>query len=150
MANLIGSFYSDMTKKTVKPELFDTTAKHIASTLAASKVNPRNNRVIKNGVSSTQLRRLFDEIKSYERILKSEGSQSWDKYYPYVLMIKSKTAYSVERSIRKNKWDKEYYKALQNFINDGIDLIKDETDYHVFVALFEAVYGFYYENAPKD
>ena len=64
-------------------------------------------------------------------------------------MIKSKVHYTVARS-KKNgkKEDSIYYDNLRGFISEGIDLIKSPKDYQVFVALFESVYGFYYENRP--
>jgi len=151
MERLIGSFYSDVEKKKVRADLFDDTAKLIAGTLSESIADPTGERrPQKAGVSSTQLRRLFDEVKSFERTLKTDNTQSWEKEYPYILMIKSKVAYTVARAVKKSDRCEKYYHALQNFVNEGIGQIKEERDYHIFVTLFEAVYGFYYENAPKD
>ena len=63
-------------------------------------------------------------------------------------MLKSKIAYDVARVKANN--DKPYYKNLSDFISSCIDKVKTKEDYHVFVSLFEAVYGFYYELAPKN
>lgn len=133
------SFYTE--NKTVEPDLFDKTAESIASGF----VLPDN----KGGVSKTQLRRLYDEVKRFEQIL--DGTpEAWNKQYPYIRMIKSKVSYNVARSIEKNKREEKVYKKLSEFITKGIDLVKTEEDYHVFVSLFEAVYGFYYEKNPKS
>jgi CRISPR/Cas system CSM-associated protein Csm2 small subunit len=64
-------------------------------------------------------------------------------------MIKSKLNYAVARVIKTNRSEEGVYKNLADFITRGIDLVKEPKDYHVFVALFEAVYGFYYAKNPK-
>ena len=69
---------------------------------------------------------------------------------PYIKMIKSKVAYSVARAAKQKSEEKGVYKNLEAFISSGIDLIKTQEDYHIFVNLFEAAYGFYYELAPSN
>ena len=133
----IDRFYDD--KGDVKKDLFDKTALEVAKSLGSKEV--------RLGVSSTQLRRFFDEVKRYDRLL-SMQNQSWEKQKPYIRMLKSKIAYSVAR-VKKGS-DKPYYKNLSEFVNSCIDCVEEKDDYHVFTSLFEAVYGFYYEIAPKD
>ena len=58
-------------------------------------------------------------------------------------MIKSKVAYAIARNGEK----KGVWKNFEYFISSCIDKIETEKDYHVFLSLFEAVYGFYYELA---
>ena len=146
----IGSFYVQGTKN-VRPELFDTIAKEIAKSFADVQTftkgdgKPGENR---KGVTSTQIRRIFDEVKRYERIIKDDSSESWNQNYPYIRMINSKVRYAVARAIKKDKNNSTYYEKLSEFISEGISLVKDVKDFHVFVALFESVYGFYYENRP--
>jgi CRISPR-associated protein Csm2 len=142
----ITGFYKDdqKTPKTVAPDLFDKTAEAVAASFTG-----KDNRGNTYGVSKTQLRRLFDEVKRFEQNL--DGTpENWEKHYPYIRMIKSKVSYNVARAIEKNKGEKDVYERLSKFITEGINLVKDENDYHVFVALFEAVYGFYYEKNPKN
>ena len=140
----ITSFY-ESDGKTVKKDLFDTIAKEIAKTFIAT--DEKGNNI---AVTSTQLRRIFDEVKRFEQLLMVSDDQ-WVKQLPYIKMIKSKVAYSVARAIKKsNGKDKNVYKNLESFISSGINLIQEKEDYHVFVNLFEAVYGFYYEMAPKN
>lgn len=146
MAEKINSFYIPGTKN-VRPELFNEFAEKIAKSFALISPNPKNLR--RDGVTSTQVRRLFDEIKRYERIIKDDDQKSWNEQYPYIKMMKSKVHYTVARAKKRaNSITQKCYDNLSDFISEGIDLIKDANDYHVFVSLFEAVYGFYYENRP--
>lgn len=130
--------------KTVLPELFDDTAAKVASSFVGKNKDGRE-----IGVTSTQLRRIFDETKRFEQILSSSPEQ-WDAQYPYIRMIKSKVAYQVARAAKDKSEEAGIYKNLEKFINSCIDLIKTREDYSIFVALFEATYGFYYEKAPKS
>jgi len=123
----IGSFYKD---GKVDPDLFDGKAKLIAKSL--------------DGVTGTQLRRLFDEVKRYDMILGNSDDQ-WVKQEPYIRMLNSKTSYTIARQQNTDAC----YKNLKKFINEGITLVHNKDEYHIFVSLFEAVYGFYYEIAPN-
>lgn len=139
------SFYSNEKEKIVKADLFDTTAEKIANGF----VN-KNKYGDLYGVSGTQMRRLYDEVKRFDQNL--DGTrETWDKNYPYIRMIKSKVSYNVARAIEKNRYESDVYNNLSKFILEGLDpnQVKDEDDYHVFTALFEAVYGFYYEKNPE-
>lgn len=141
----IKTFYKDGTK-TPLPELFDSVAEKVSKTF----IGKDGDKTL--GVSSTQIRRIFDEVKRYEQIL-SQPDAKWEEQLPYIKMIKSKVAYTVARKAKKDgKPTKEFplYSNLEKFLTSSINLIKDEKDYHVFVALFEAVYGFYSVIAPKD
>ena len=88
-------------------------------------------------------------MKRFEQILLTSNDQ-WEKQYPYIRMIKSKVAYTVARASKQKTEEKGVYKNLEVFISSCINLIKKQEDYHVFVNLFEAAYGFYYELAPKN
>lgn len=139
----ITAFYNS-DGKTVQKDLFDAVALKVAQSFKGK------NRMGKDiGVTSTQLRRIFDEVKRFEQILALQENQ-WEKQLPYIKMIKSKVAYSVARAAKQKSEEKGVYKNLEAFISSGIDLIKTQEDYHIFVNLFEAAYGFYYELAPKN
>jgi len=139
----IKSFYKAGTDIPLE-DLFDEQAQKIAESFVG-----KNKKGFEIGVSSTQLRRIFDEVKRYERVLLGTESK-WEEQIPYVKMIKSKVAYTVARASKTKPEEKGVYKNLEAFISSGINLIKTEKDYHTFVSLFEAVYGFYYEKAPKS
>lgn len=140
----IASFYKS-DGKTVQEDLFDSIALNVAESFKGK--NKSGSKDI--GVTSTQLRRIFDEVKRFEQILSLQENQ-WEKQLPYIKMIKSKVAYSVARAAKQKSEEKRVYKNLEAFISSGIDLIKTQEDYHIFVNLFEAAYGFYYELAPKN
>lgn len=139
-------------KKVIDPDLFDKTAESIAASFYGKKKD-RNGKEIIEGISITQLRRLFDEVKRFQKILETangaEEAACWNAQLPYIKMIKSKVRYTVARMKDKKTLD-AYYVNLSNFISQAIDLIKDKEDYVVFSSLFEAVVGFYYEHAPDN
>lgn len=139
----IESFYKE-DGKTLQEDLFDTTARNVAKSLVGKNLQGRD-----IGVTSTQLRRIFDEVKRFEKTLQFSDS-NWQSQFPYIKMIKSKVAYSVARAAKQKSEEKGVYKNLETFISSGIDLIKSQKDYEAFVNLFEAAYGFYYELAPKN
>lgn len=148
----IKSFYVSGTND-VRPELFNNYAESVAKTFASTKEFSRKDGsmgVNRRGVTSTQLRRLFDEVKRYTRIIKENDEESWKEQYPYIKMIKAKTHYTIARSKKDDKNNSEYYDNVLAFISEGIDLIHTYQDYSVFVALFESVYGYYYENRPDN
>ena len=118
----------------IAEKLFDDTAERIAKTFIG-----KNSSGKKDYVSSSQLRKFFDEIKSFEKYFVSTGESKWEEKKPYIKMIKSKVAYAVARKGVKEG----VYKNLEKFIIDGINQIKEEKDYFTFLSLFEAVYGFY-------
>lgn len=135
----ISSFYNS-DGKTLIPDLFDKKAQEVAESLLG-----KNKRGFTIGISSSQLRKIFDEVKRFEQILLA-NSELWEEQLPYIKMVKSKVAYSVARA-SKEKEKAGIYRNLEIFISSAIDLIKTEQDYHVFVSLFEAAYGFYYGKA---
>lgn len=142
------SFYKTTEgKKVIDPDLFDKTAKSYALSFSSKQEDK-----ITGEVSITQLRRLFDEVKRFQQILETatEGEEEavWEKQLPYIKMIRSKVHYTIARM--KSQKMNRYYDNLAQFISGGIDLIKTREDYFVFSSLFEAVYGFYYEYAPKE
>ena len=140
-AVVIKTFYNSGTE-TVQKDLFDGTAKKVAESF----VGKSKGKDI--GISSTQLRRIYDEVKRFEQVLAVSGSK-WEEQLPYIRMVKSKVAYTVARAAKQKQDEKGVYKNLETFISSCINLIQKEKDYHVFMLLFEAVYGFYYEMAPK-
>ncbi len=147
---MIGDFYISTKegKQVIREDLFDKKALEIANKLYTT--STYNNRQHSSGVGGTQLRRIFDEVKRFEYLLQLNENE-WQNQLPYIKMIKSKIRYTVARAIRneRNRDVIDCYEALALFISEGIDSIKEQRDYEVFLALFEAVYGFYYEHAPN-
>ena len=126
--------------------MFDKTAVSVAESFIGI---DRNGSKIK--ITTSQLRRIFDEVKRIERILTVSPDQ-WEAQYPYIKMIKYKVAYQVARtSDEKGKFaEAKLYINLEKFICSCIDLVDNREKYSVFVALFESVYGFYYEMITRN
>ena len=75
----ITSFYK-ADGKTVQEDLFDSVALNVAKSFKGK------NKIGKDiGVTSTQLRRIFDEVKRFEQILSLQENQ-WEKQLPYIKM----------------------------------------------------------------
>ncbi|MFO7734700.1 MAG: type III-A CRISPR-associated protein Csm2 [bacterium] len=134
-------FYDEKGK--VHPDLYDQKAQEVAQKLIEGKFNKKYNKTNYHGVSRSQLRKLFDEVKSIEKKL---NNNSWEDVLPLVKMIKSKAAYNTSRMIKNEKANKKYYEFLNEFVKNGIDQVYEYRDYKTFCMFFEAVYGFYYEN----
>lgn len=132
----IDSFYDE--QNNVQETLFDSKAKEIANSFIG-----KNESGKLYGITSSQIRKIFDEVKRFEKYLMSNNASEWAKQKPYIKMIKSKVAYAIARNGEK----KGVWKNFEYFISSCIDKIETEKDYHVFLSLFEAVYGFYYELA---
>lgn len=125
-------FYDE--KGYIQEKLFDETANNIAKTFIGRDSNGKPDHV-----SSTQLRKFFDELKSFEKYFVSIEESKWEEKKPYIKMMKSKIAYAIARKGAT----KGVYKNLEKFIIDGINQVNKEKDYFTFLSLFEAVCGFY-------
>ena len=140
---MIESFYIEGTED-VRPELFAEKAEKIAADFIGTNEEGQYGKV-----TQTQIRRLYDEVKRFEQIL--DGSQEkWNDNYPKIKKIPSLASYNITRAKQAQQYENiKVYDNLYEFIREGIGLIYNEKDYHVFKALFEAVYGFYYVKNPK-
>lgn len=115
-------------RRVVDADLFDKQAKAIATTFS--------------GISSTRMRRFFDSVKVISR--KPDFESRFDEAsLPEIRLLKSKCAYMVGRADGK---EREKLKNLKEFISNGVDQVKCAKDYQVFVSVFEAVYGFFYDS----
>ena len=61
------------------------------------------------------------------------------------MLLKSKISYMIGRT--NNRKEKNALNNLKAFFDIGLKQVHDAAAYHVFVTLFEAVYGFFYEEA---
>jgi len=127
----------------VNKDLYDSIAFQIANYFIVK--DRRGNNV---GVSNSQIRKIFNEVK---RIKRSVNEDNFEDKLPLIMMIKSKTAYNVARAKRNTKrWEeskRQCYDKLYDFVKICLkkDKIQKLDDYNLFCNLFEAVYGFYYE-----
>ena len=128
-------FYMDEEKKILNSQLLEESAEKVASGFIEGN----------NQVSSSQLRKFYNEIKGLE---KKNEITDWEIIFPLVKMVKSKVAYAT--APKKIKWnDKNVYSNFKNFINEGLNSIQDEKDFLAFCKYFEAVVGYYYGKGGK-
>lgn len=115
--------------KTVDRNLYDKTAQDIAKSLS--------------GISKTRLRRFFDEVKKLSN--NPCLDTNFEKEEASIMLLKSKISYMIGRT--NNRKEKNALNNLKAFFDIGLKQVHDAAAYHVFVTLFEAVYGFFYEEA---
>ncbi len=125
----IFKLYSDEKNRIIDKELFAGTAEKIAESLS--------------GITSTRLRRFFDEVKSISR--RPDFKTDFDKELAYIMLLKSKISYMIGRARQEGKREQAGLQNLKSFFMIGLEQVKDAESYLVFVTLFEAVYGFFYE-----
>lgn len=126
------TFYKDKTKRTLKPDLFSTTAEELAKSLsrAGDRVNKR-----------TQIRKFYDEVLRLNSITKT-SSQDWDNILPYVNMLIAKATYAQGRNLVTEDFVK--------FIRNSIEQLQLPEDMEVFASFFEAFMGFYKKYRPSN
>jgi len=125
-------------KGAIKPQLLDEEAEKIAGSLVEESSGQRRGAPKQCGVSSSQLRRVYGEVKGLERQMDASG---WERVSPMVKMLRARMAYTVGRSQRD---DRNCYVKLQRFIDDSVESIGSEQEFRAFCKQFEAVVGFYY------
>ncbi len=91
------------------------------------------------GVSSTQLRKFFNEVKALQSRIEAEGFEANDAL---VGMLKPKAAYALKRAEKKKKGG---YENLCNMIEQCVELCRSKDDFNDFALFFEAVMGFFKE-----
>ncbi|GAB4172050.1 MAG: hypothetical protein Kow00108_06600 [Calditrichia bacterium] len=139
------NFYDQNGK--VRAELLDKEAEELAKKLV-KKVQAGNRKKLV-GVSKHQFRRIFDEFKRLDKVLKEKNN--WDEVLPLIKLIRSKVAYSVARLKPTNtryedsRTESECYEFYQKFLFQLINNINTEEDFRTALLVLEAVYGFYYQ-----
>lgn len=126
--------YADKSNGIVGKDLYDTTAKAIAESLL--------------GITQTRLRRFFDAVKSISR---HPGFRTdFAKEEASIALLKSKIAYMIGRARNdRDEKERESLNNLKKFFEIGLQQVDSADSYLVFVTLFEAVYGFFYEKSPR-
>jgi len=116
---------------TVNPELLKTYAEKYGKLLG--------------GMSSTQLRKFYDEVVLLEKRIIID-KQDFKIIYPSILMLHSKLAYAAGKE--KNKGKKESLKGFMEFMKILVDKVdsspeKGKQDFRALKLFFEAVVGYY-------
>lgn len=91
----------------------------------------------KNGVTATQLRNFFNEVKALQSRIEAGGFAANEAL---IGLLKSKAAYAYARAEKKRKTGFEYLKSM---IEQCSDLSKSEEAFNDFALFFEAVMGFF-------
>ena len=123
MKCLLSGYFSDSERQNLREDLVATEAEKLAKILAA----------LEPELTITQLRKFFNEVRSIEERMKEDNFQK-----AFILMLKSKVAYSVAKKSSKVP------KQFKDFIDACVDKINDEKDFFGFVKFFESVVGFFY------
>ncbi len=136
-------FFKDAEKNVLNETLFDRKAEEVAKTFFRFDSGRRPKMV-----SSSQLRKFYNEVKALEKKL---DHQPFQNIFPLIKMIKSKVAYATAPSKISNRDEQPLYKKFKEFIIEGIDSIPEdgEKEFKAFCKYFEAVVGFYYGNGGK-
>ncbi|MBW2031182.1 MAG: type III-A CRISPR-associated protein Csm2 [Deltaproteobacteria bacterium] len=128
----------------VRPELFSSVAQQIGEDLVkktSKKLKGRGD--VK--ISTTQIRRFFDDVKAIQRYLNQfhdqERENAFRRKLPEIMMMKAKVTYARGRDAVTDEF--------KNFIEKNIALIKSLKDFEVFCKFFEAVYGYFYYYSPE-
>lgn len=131
-------FYEDPEKSVIKKELLNERAKQIAESFFTTDKRGQE----REGLTSAQLRKFYNEIKSLEKRLVTGNFRA---LLPLIKMVKSKAAYASNPKKAGRITDE-----FRKFINDCIDNISDEKDFKAFALHFESVVGFYYGKGVKQ
>ena len=99
------------------------------------KTKKTEKKLTKDSLSSSQLRKFFNEFRQLE---KKVGIEGFDKVKPLIKMVKSKAAYA------SNPDNPKIPISFKDFLIDNVDLINEEKDFQAFMLHFEAVVGFFY------
>ena len=124
-------YYTDTDKKIIREELLTDQALDWAKQC----IRPQRDKEL----NSSQLRKLHNEIKSLEMLLKTA---SFEVVRPQIKMLKSKVAYSCPRNARGK--DKKIPEEFKRFMDQHIDEIGDVKDFKAFCLCFESMVGFFY------
>lgn len=95
-----------------------------------------------SGLSSSQLRAFFNEVKAIQNRINND-EQKFNQNYPFILMLKSKAAYKYRNGGQNSKITEQFY----DFINASVDYIKENKSmqtFNDFVLFFETIVGYYY------
>jgi CRISPR type III-A-associated protein Csm2 len=141
LPKIIGFYTED--GKTMRPELLDSDARALGGAFAEIRQRKKG----PHYVSSTQLRRYYNDVKQLqfkiERDLKekkdSDDPEALKEYLPLIKMLKAKVAYGTRPGTVERVSPK-----FQETIDDCVGLIKRPKDFQAFVLFFESIVGYYY------
>ncbi|MBN2837462.1 MAG: type III-A CRISPR-associated protein Csm2 [Fusobacteriaceae bacterium] len=128
----------------IKEQFMLGDAERLAKYLAGDKTQDRFGKdEYKNGITSSQLRQFFGEVKALQAKMGKNG-EDFAKVYPFVLMLKSKASY------KANRENSKLPESFKIFIEKNVELIKNANKegkgfevFNNFALFYEVVIGFF-------
>jgi CRISPR-associated protein Csm2 len=101
---------------------------------------PRNQRKVKKSISSTQIRKFYEEVLNLKA--QYDNGKSFREILPYFRMLKAKANVAYERDVINTNF--------KRFIEENVDYVgSDEKRFKIFCTFFEAVVA-YAKGTIKD
>lgn len=137
-SNLNLNFWEDETKGKVNLKIFDE-AERLAKSYSGY-----------NGMTTSQLRNFYNEVKNIEKIRERSGIDDSKKLNLIMIrlkLLKAKLIYNQKRNInKKNEGFKKFSLDFSSILDSNI---KTLNDFDVFCKFFEALVGYFYGFANK-
>ena len=137
--------YFENDGKTIKADLFSDEAEKAVKCFISKNINrdykeSRGKRKLVKKISSTQIRKFYEEVLN----LKSqfENGKSFSEILPYFKMLKAKANVAYERDVINTNF--------KTFIEKNVDYVNsDENRFKIFCTFFEAIVA-YAKGTIKD
>lgn len=123
-------------KGNIRKELLNEDAEERANELIVKRYDRRKQQEVvdeRNSVSSTQLRRFYNEFKGLEKRVSAKG---FEAVLPLIKMVRSRAFYASNNN--------KIPRSFKDFLIKNVEAINEERDFEAFLLHFEAVVGFCY------
>jgi len=109
---------------------------HLKVSLLTTDAEREAESFVRDGLTSAQLRRFYNEVKALEAKIEASG---FEANAPLVKMLRSKVAYACPQ-----QGNQKIPKSFATFLWKHIEHIRSKQDFEDFCLMFEAVVGFFY------
>ena len=140
--NRLDNGYTDA-EGNIKEQFMLGDAERLAKYLAGDKSIDRYNNEKYSGITSSQLRQFYGEVKALQSKMGKNG-EDFIKVYPFILMLKSKASY------KANRENSKLPEAFKIFIEKNVELVqkankegKGYETFNNFALFYEVVIGFF-------
>ena len=123
-------------KGNIRKELLNEDAEKQANELIVKRYDRRKQQEVvdeRNSVTSTQLRKFYNEFKGLEKRVNVKGFES---VLPLIKMVRSRAFYASNGN--------KIPRSFKDFLVKNVEAINEEKDFEAFLLHFEAVVGFCY------
>ena len=100
---------------------------------------PPENREIKKNLSSTQIRKFYEEVLNLKQ--KLDNGEDFRKILPYFKMLKAKANVAYERNVINTNF-KTFIEENVDYVTKGENLEEMKKKFKVFCTFFEAVVAY--------